>query len=210
MEPTCRIRRPLWLAMVAAGYWLSAAQIAGAHSINVFAYVENGAIHGEVFARGGTPIAGATITAHDPGGAKLGETKTDAEGKFSLAATKRCAWRLVADAGEGHQAEYTVPSDELPADLPGGEDEPSEPARAEASLPSAPPEAAEETGDGRVAGQLAGLERQLIALRRDLEQLRHRLRFQDIVGGIGYILGLMGLAYYFRGAGRRDRNPPDA
>jgi len=96
------IRNLLRLAAVAAGVGLFAGSGSQAHSISVFAYVEDGAIHGEVFARGGTPIAGARITALDPDGAKLGETTADAEGRFTLIPTRRCPWRLVADAGEGH------------------------------------------------------------------------------------------------------------
>lgn len=210
MHPAPPIRWLLCMAAAAAGCWLFAGRSAEAHSISVFAYVEGGVIHGEVFARGGAPIASATITAFDPSGKKLGEATADAEGKFSLTPTIRCPWRLVAVAGEGHQAEYTVPSDELPPDLPSGGKEPFEPAPPAAPPPAIPPAMGDEAGDQSVSGELAGLDRQVIALRRDLEQFRHERRFQDIVGGVGYILGLMGLAYYFLGLRRRDRNPPKA
>ncbi len=204
------IRNLLRLAAVAAGVGLFAGSGAQAHSISVFAYVEDGAIHGEVFARGGTPIAGATITALDPDGAKLGETTADAEGRFTLTPTRRCPWRLVADAGEGHRAEYTVPSDELPASLPGGGEQPPEPAVPEAPQPAATPAAADGARKGPAFDALGGLDKQVIALRRDIEQLRQELRFQDIVGGIGYILGLMGVSFYFLGVRRRERSLPKA
>ena len=196
------------LAAVAAGLGLFAGNGAQAHTINVFAYVEDGVIHGEVFARGGTPIAGAKITALDPQGAKLAETIADAEGRFALIPTRRCPWRLVADAGEGHQAEYTVPSDELPEGLPDGGDAPGEPAGATAAEPAAAP--ADRPHQRPAAGAQGGLDKQVIALRRDIEQLRQELRFQDIVGGIGYILGLMGVSFYFLGVRRRERNSPKA
>jgi nickel transport protein len=42
------------------------------------------------------------------------------------------------------------------------------------------------------------LARQLPPIRRAIEESKDRQRFSDIVGGIGYIIGLMGLALYFR------------
>ncbi|NQV23281.1 MAG: hypothetical protein HQ518_02845, partial [Rhodopirellula sp.] len=40
------------------------------------------------------------------------------------------------------------------------------------------------------------------------EELREELRWQDIIGGVGYILGLMGIVFYFLGVRRGDRFPP--
>ena len=45
-----------------------------------------------------------------------------------------------------------------------------------------------------------------VALRRDVAQMNQRLRWQDLVGGVGYILGLIGIAAYFLGARRREEN----
>ena len=56
------------------------------------------------------------------------------------------------------------------------------------------------------ADENADLSRQVAALRRELNQLRAELRWQDVIGGIGYILGLMGLTFYFLGVQKRDRS----
>jgi nickel transport protein len=37
---------------------------------------------------------------------------------------------------------------------------------------------------------------------RQLEKQQERASFRDILGGIGYIVGLLGLYYYFRGRPR--------
>lgn len=188
---------------------------ADAHSMNMFAYVEGSEVHGEVFARGGTPFIGTKITAYGPDGETLGETKTDDAGEFSLPATKRCAWRVVAETEDGHQSEYTVPAEEFPADLPAAEAAPSEPA--ESTTP--PPEAVEEPASNQAAlvtpatnakGEPDDLARQISALRRELNQMRDALRWQDMIGGVGYILGLMGLSFYFLGVRKRDHLASDS
>ncbi len=183
---------------------------ADAHSMNMFAYVEGSEVHGEVFARGGTPFIGAKITAYGPDGETLGETKTDDEGNFSLPATKRCAWRVVAKTDDGHQAEYTVPAEEFSASLPAAEAAPSEPAEpttppSEAAEEPASPQAASVAPPATANGETEDLARQISALRRELHQVREDLRWQDMIGGVGYILGLMGLSFYFLGVRKRDR-----
>jgi len=187
---------------------------AQAHTMHLFAYAEAGKIRGEVFARGGSPIVGATITAYGPGGETLAETKTDDAGEFSLVPTKRCDWRLVAVAGDGHQAEYTVPSEELPPDLPEDTGMPAAPAKSPSNTQTVAPALpdSESAAPAPPADGTAELSRQVSALRRELNQLRDELRWQDTIGGVGYILGLMGLTFYFLGVQKRNRNqtPPKA
>jgi len=43
-------------------------------------------------------------------------------------------------------------------------------------------------------------------LERELRAFKEEIRFHDIIGGIGYIVGVMGLAFYFLGIRRRDRD----
>ncbi|NLS95619.1 MAG: hypothetical protein GXX96_26090 [Planctomycetaceae bacterium] len=180
---------------------------AHAHSMNMFAYAEGGRIRGEVFARGGTPFIGAKITAYDPQGETLAETTTDDAGEFSLVPAKRCDWRLVAETDDGHRAEYTVPSTELSADVAENEGKPIEPSQPapESGAAPPPPPTSESVASAPPADENADLSRQVAALRRELNQLRVELRWQDVIGGVGYILGLMGLTFYFLGVRKRDR-----
>ncbi len=198
-----RVALPVLLVAVTAGF----ARTALAHKIHVFATVEGEEVRGEVYAPGGAAIVGATVTATDPAGRRLGQTTTDAEGRFQFTPRVRCDWRLVADAGEGHIAEYTVPGEEFPQSLPGGT-----PGRQPAAaLPPSPPataprENARPPDEGalpaEIVERIGGVERQLTALRKELDQQRNQLRFGDVVGGVGYILGMGGVAFYFLGLRR--------
>ena len=101
--------------LVACGALLCAGP-AMAHKLNVYAEVKGTTISGMAYFHGGSPAQGAKIEAFAPDGRKLGETTTDANGEFTLAAKYRCDVRLVVNAGGGHGAEGKVGADELPKD----------------------------------------------------------------------------------------------
>ncbi|HOU21896.1 MAG TPA: hypothetical protein PKX16_06700 [Kiritimatiellia bacterium] len=63
---------------------------------------------------------------------------------------------------------------------------------------------------GALQGELQALQKQIVELRRDLAARDDRTRLRDILGGIGYILGLMGLAFYFLGTRRKTEPSPSA
>ena len=42
-------------------------------------------------------------------------------------------------------------------------------------------------------------------LERELKDLKNEIRFHDILGGIGYIVGAMGIAFYFLGVLRKEK-----
>jgi nickel transport protein len=197
--------------MLLAGIFLAAsAAPAEAHKMNVFAYADGRSISGEAYARGGSPIKAARVTAFDPAGEILAETTTDDAGKFTFPLKFLCDHRIEVDAGDGHSAEFTVGADELPTDLAprGAVAERVEPAcpqnAAEVSpgpVDTAPPPAAD---DRSLDGRIAAVDRQIKELRRDLNRYQSQLRVQDVVGAVGYILGLMGFAYYL-GVKRKER-----
>lgn len=185
-----------------------------AHKASVFATVRGKTVSGEAYFRDGTPLRGARITVLDPDGKQLAETQTDSEGKFSVPLVRRCDHRLVVDAGDGHAAESMIRAEEIPADLP-GEKPPAPPPAAPPPAPGTQssalpaPGRSDPASDGLagVRAELEALQTQLVQLRRDLAAREDRARWSDVLGGIGYILGLMGLAFYFLGASARTRRP---
>ncbi len=201
---------------VLLGAWHAAP--AEAHKLVVFAVVEDGTIRGEVYFRDGTPARSAAVTVAGPDDGPLGETTTDEQGKFTFPARFRCDHKLIADAGEGHRGEFTVAADELPEGLPSYRSSearsgrlPGEgpPAASGGDAPEAtlPPDRQSVPGpDGEnLKAEIEALGRQVAALRRDLDRYRSELRLQDVLGGVGYILGIMGLAFYFLGVRRKEK-----
>lgn len=202
------------VAIRAATILLSAAaapQSGAAHELSVFAYVEGRSIQGEVFVGDGAAIANAKVTAFGPRAQKLAEAVTDGDGHFSLEAPFRCDYRLVVDGGEGHLAEYSVSADELPNDLPPLAASPPKAAVGEGTTTSShPPHEESAHGHSSVGGELESLRKQVIELRKDLAAFQQEIRFRDLLGGIGFILGLTGVASYFlaarRGSSRRSKD----
>jgi tRNA-Thr(GGU) m(6)t(6)A37 methyltransferase TsaA len=89
-----------------------------AHKMYVFAISEGSTIHGEVYFQDNVPALQVKVTVLDSAGEVLGETTTDANGKFSFTARFRCDHRLLAEAGPGHAAEFIVEAASLPENLP--------------------------------------------------------------------------------------------
>lgn len=175
---------------------------AAAHEVNVFASVDGRSISGRAKMVGGSPIKRAPVTAFDPAGEILSQTLTDDSGQFTLPLEFRCDHRIEVDAGEGHLGRHTVEAAELPNDLssrgPHSESShSSEVAHSHSHSQSHPHSHSDLSHDHESEeDRLDAIDKQLQALRRDIDQYQTRLRIQDILGGIGYILGLAGLAYY--------------
>jgi len=182
--------------MCALGLGLAfAAPDALAHKIRCFARAEGGRVVGRAYATGGGTIKDRPVEVYGPGGRLLHRTRTDEKGEFAFVPPARVDLRIVVKAGPGHEAEYTVRA----VDLPPG--------------PVASP--AQETAPGaRDLGAIRALVGQAVdekiqPLREDLD----RIRLRDVIGGLGYILGLTGIAFYLSaraklaraGADRRER-----
>lgn len=181
---------------------------AWAHKVNVFAYVEGDQVVVEAYFPDGRKCRDSTVEVFDSQGNRVLTGKTDAEGHFAFRPPVRTDLLIRLIASMGHQAEYTVSA----AELSGVEPLPSKPeappsapgAEAESSTGSDSAKAAESSQSGPGAVDLSALEqaidravaRQILPLRRTIEEERDRRRFLDIVGGIGYIVGVMGLVAY--------------
>lgn len=181
-----------------------------AHKLHVFAAAQGRAIEGEVYASDGTPIRNATVNVVGPTGEKLGQTTTDAQGKFRFEARQRVDHSFVLDDGAGHGAKYTVAADELPAELPAVlQAMGSPPGRSPREAPSvthrsaAKPSA--QAADEPLGEQLRALHAQIVQLRKQIDAYEQKIRLHDILGGLGVILGVTGVTFYFLGVRCREK-----
>ena len=191
--------------LVAAGLLLLAAdEPALAHKVNIFAYAEGDSIHTESYFNDGRKCVNSTVTAYDTSGEQLAEGTTDDEGLFAfrlpeLPAPRRGDLGIVLVASMGHRAKYSLPAGEIwgkEAAPDGQQTAEQSPIAAAASTPVAVESAP--NLDQLLARRLSPLTEAV----RQLEKQQERASFRDIVGGIGYIIGLLGVYYYFRSRSR--------
>jgi len=166
-----------------------------AHKLNILAQTDGDRITGLVYYSGGDGAAGAAVHVMGPGGEQLGQTTTDATGAFAFTPVSACDHTFVCESDDGHREEYTVPASQLPARL-------RETAPAQTSAGADAPPAA-----GTPALVEQAVARQIQPLRADLARNETRARLRDIVGGIGYIFGVMGLVFYLKARARMKGGP---
>jgi len=174
-----------------------------AHKLNVFAERIAGAtIHGYAYFPGDIAAQRIEVIVRDRSGRELGRTTTDDKGKFTFVAREHVDHYLVAETPDGHSGQYIVHASALPENLPG-----SGPAADGASHVASP--ATDQAGvlatmegkdnePGSVTDQLRALSKQLDELSRQIHDSEEHLRFRDILGGIGFILGLAGVSFYMK------------
>ena len=177
-----------------------------AHKVTVFAWVEGDTVLGESKFSGGRKAQNSEIIVRDMNGKELLRTRTNDKGEFSFPIPEKTAMRIELIAGMGHKAEWTIPLEELgevsadkrapkqalkttePAVKPVSEQAAQTPATIDSAQLEAIVEKAVTTALNKKITPLT----KMVA---DLEQKGPSIN--DIIGGIGYIFGLMGVAIYF-------------
>lgn len=168
-----------------------------AHDLHVFAQVEGTTIRGKAYFRGGSPARNVEVIDRDPNGNELGRAMTDEQGKFSLEARVRCDHKLMVDLGDGHGDASVVFARDLPASLPVGDSVGQVSNLPTSESPASPPSSPENAAPGDpLATQIEQLHRDVQGLREQLDGYEKTTRFRDILGGIGFIVGVTGVAYY--------------
>jgi len=167
-----------------------------AHKVMIFAWVEGDTVFTESKFSGGKKAINAPIVIFDKDGKKLLEGKTDNKGEFSFKIPKVTDLRIVLNAAMGHKAEWTIPESEIRE------------AGAIVEKKSAP------EPSGPIAVGLSKEEVQKIVedsldkklrpiVRMITESKNTKPSLTEIIGGIGYIFGLMGIALYFMSRGKK-------
>jgi nickel transport protein len=174
---------------------------AGAHRVSVFAWVEDDMVHVEGKFAGGKHVKSGEIIVYDLQGQEMLRGKPDENGTFAFKPDRWVPMRIVLQAGMGHRGEWTIGAEDL-ANAKGPvlermlekENLPEERTKSLAALQSntglTPEEIALLVGDVMDAK----LKPVLAALR---EMRDSGTSLKDVLGGIGYILGIVGVASYF-------------
>lgn len=162
---------------------------AHAHRLRVFATVEQGEISGYAYFVGGARAKAASVIFRDGGDRELHRAETDAKGAFRWRPETPQTIKIVVDAGEGHVGSVVIQRTRFSGRRAEADTiEDAEPA-AETALSSANREMIETAVE-------AAVERHSRTLLEKFEAMETRTRFNDIVGGIGMILGMAGAALW--------------
>lgn len=184
--------------------------------MNIFAFVDGDAVQVECGFNRSQKVKQGTVEVFDATtGAQLLQGTTDDNGVFRFPVTAELReaghdLNIRIIAGEGHQNDWTVAADELASS---GTPKAVAVAAAEVPLPGLP---CRRTGGAfcrrsgcggfrrRDAAEIerivdAALDAKLSPIKRMLaEQTEAGPNLRDIIGGIGWIFGLIGVAAYFR------------
>ena len=167
---------------------------AHAHKVNMFANVEGGKITVEGYFSDGKPAEKSQIQVFSPSGERLVTGTSDDHGVFTFDIPQISDLRITLYAGMGHRSEYTVREAELAGAAmtqngAGGAVE-----QAAGASPAAAGVAAEEVE----AMVRKAVGEALHPVMRNLSELKEQRTFSDIVGGIGFIFGLIGIFFYLK------------
>ncbi len=179
-----------------------------AHKLNMFAYVEGNEIFAEGYFTDGKKAKNSTITVFGPDNNQLLQGTSDKDGQFTFAIPQQSDLRITVNAGMGHQAEYVMLKDELSEETEvalttsitaisesanENENNHSDTQPAESSQAATIPDNnAIRTEVERAVGKA------IKPLMRELSTMRAEKSLADIIGGIGFIFGLFGVAMYFK------------
>ncbi|TDO92173.1 nickel transport protein [Halanaerobium saccharolyticum] len=158
-----------------------------AHGVHLDAYVEGDKIIAEASFSGGAAIKNSEINIYDEHGHLLNTSQTDENGIAEFKIPVLEDLRLVLNDNLGHQAQYIIERSKLPAEFQ-----------------SSDPESKRGAANVVSEEQLRKIVRE--ELNKKLAPINHNLvklansgpGMTEIIGGIGYIFGLMGLYFYFK------------
>jgi nickel transport protein len=192
---------------------------AAAHRLKLFLTTEAGEIAGYAFFVGGGRPDGVDYIVSDATGREVHRGRTDEHGAFRWRPVAAADHTVTVNAGDGHWVTGTITADRLAGPAwptePAAVDRTEKPASPppESAAASAPPSVAPPRPSGIDEDALArlveyrvdaALERRLRPLEEAYERAEGRLRFNDIMGGIGMIVGLAGAAAWASSRRRRD------
>ncbi len=180
-----------------------------AHKVRIFAYCEGDTIMGETAFSGGRTPKNAEITVTDAASGKTITTcRTNDHGEFSFpvparARDQRLDLKLILHAGEGHRGEWLLKAEDY-LDEGNGDSEtratPPEKAATESPAPTEKTETVKNLDEQQISRLIEqALDRKLGPIKRLLLENQDRgPTVQDIIGGIGWLIGLAGIAAYFK------------
>ena len=182
-----------------------------AHRVIIFGWVEGDTIHTESKFSGGKKVKNGTVVVYNTEGKRLLDGSTSDQGEFSFKIPKKTGIRIELVAGMGHKAEWIIPIEEIGAIPANAAAKKASPSIHKRSLPTLPDNGAQPTtapalNQGAIQAAVEkALDKKMKPVLKMLAENQVRgPTLRDIIGGIGYIFGLMGIAAYFHYRKKKD------
>lgn len=185
-------------------------QPARAHAVYLFAWVDGDRVCSEGYFAKKNKVRDGAVTVRNATGSLVAEGRTDEQGLWCFRAPAPQDLTFVLNAGQGHRAEFILPAKEFPSGRSPAADKET-PATPETSstekVPAISP-AQRSTAASLDDGSLRALVRDAVReeLQSQLSPIRQALAeknadpgptLRDILGGLGWIIGLAGLAAWY-------------
>jgi len=196
---------------------------AQAHRVNVFAWVEGQTIYATAKFSGGKAARESLVEVYDSRKQLLLKGKTDIQGAFSFPVPKIDNLDIVVEAGTGHRGSWQIKKSELSSateaeTLKHNDSATPVPTRPASDLKPATKTVATTGSNPQISPKEIekivekAVNRSLTEKLHPLMQMLSEIRnpdpgLKDILGGLGYIFGLVGIVAYIRG--RKQPSPAD-
>lgn len=171
--------------------FLSSPFVSWAHKVHIYAWVEGERVFTESFFSDGKRAAHFQIQVLDEQDNRLLSGETDSKGVFTFTLPEKKDLKIVVFAPAGHRAEYKLSAAEISGGMPDRESKQIEKDSSIDAVPSMSQKEIQAVFEKVLDEKLRPIQRKLSALEKRGPTIT------EILGGIGYIMGLMGVAIYF-------------
>jgi len=105
--------KAVFYLFLVVGFWFAQIEVADAHRVNLFAWVEGDTVHVESKFSGGKKVKAGKVIVTDPQGNELVKGTTDEKGEYAFKIPQKTDLTIVLIAGTGHRAEWTIAASEI-------------------------------------------------------------------------------------------------
>lgn len=195
--------------------------VAAAHSLQLFAAADGDLITGRAHYAGGHPASGISIQILGADRKPLATLRSDASGAFSYRAEAARDLLVVAESPDGHRTQWPIHASELVGVSDPGASERAHHGDGGADRHPHPHHHDDEGSAAPVvsdrAAEPARLDREVIVaieqavarqvrpLRESLAEAQARASVHEVLGGLGYIVGIAGLGLWWSARRKRER-----
>ena len=165
-----------------------------AHKLNLFTFIEDGKVYVEGYFTDGKRAQHSAVTVYNTDREVINEGTTNEDGEYQFDANTTEPLHIVLNAGMGHVAEYTLSDEEVTSS------QPTTPTIA--SSTGASPQIDHQALEAMIN---KAVNNAVKPLAREISELKNQTSFSDIIGGFGFIIGILGIFAYITARKEKEK-----